>query len=114
MDELKITKVKLSDGSIYSFFDSGALRLDENNILITGNQTVDEIIISKGLTISEIDDVPVTESIYNVLTQDPVTKKIKKRNISRLLKDAGGISYNENDLSEGILNLQIGAQNNEN
>lgn len=114
MDELKITKVKLSDGSIYSFFDSGALRLNENNILVTGNQTVDEIIISKGLTISEIDDVPATESIYNVLVQDPITKKIKKRDISNLLKDAGGISYNESDLSDGILNLQIGAQSDEN
>lgn len=114
MDELKITKVKLSDGSVYSFFDSGALRLNENNILITGNQTVDEIIISKGLAISEIDDVPVTESIYNVLVQDPITKKIRKRGIANLLKDAGGISYNKNDLSEGILNLQIGMQNDEN
>ena len=53
MDKI-IKKVKLSDGSVYSFFDNGALRLNENNVLITGNDVVDQVIIQKKLWTSYI------------------------------------------------------------
>ena len=90
MDKI-IKKVKLSDGSIYSFFDNGALRLNENNILITGNDVVDQVIIQKNLTIIEIDDVPVEQAIDNVLVQDKTTGRIMKRSTDQLLADIGGV-----------------------
>lgn len=41
-----IKKIKLSDGSVYSIFDEGALRLDpESNKLLTGNQVVDNVLL---------------------------------------------------------------------
>ena len=91
MDKI-IKKVKLSDGSVYSFFDNGALRLNENNILITGNNVVDQVIIQKNLTIIEIDDVPIEQTIDNVLVQDKTTGRIMKRSTDQLLADIGGIS----------------------
>ena len=91
MDKI-IKKVKLSDGSVYSFFDNGALRLNENNILITGNDVVDQVIIQKNLTIIEIDDVPIEQAIDNVLVQDKTTGRIMKRSTDQLLADIGGVS----------------------
>ena len=93
MDKI-IKKVKLSDGSVYSFFDNGALRLNENNVLITGNDVVDQVIIQKNLTIIEIDDVPIEQTIDNVLVQDKTTGRIMKRSTDQLLADIGGISCN--------------------
>ena len=62
-----IKKIKLSDGSVYSIFDEGALRLNDEGKLITGNGTVDSLILN-GLYIVEINDVPVENSIDNVVT----------------------------------------------
>lgn len=62
-----IKKIKLSDGSVYSIFDEGALRLNDEGKLITGNGMVDSLILD-GLYIVEIDDVPVEHSIDNVVT----------------------------------------------
>lgn len=104
-----IKKIKLSNGSVYSIFDEGALRLDENNILITGNTIIDQVILQGHLSITEIDDVPITESIDNVLVTDSTTGEIKKRSISQLLADIGGCSYSLDD-HEGILKLKIGKQ----
>ena len=75
----RIKKIKLSDGSIYSIFDEGSLRLNANNVLVTGNDIVDTVILNGNLSITEIDDIPVSDSIDNVLVQDSTTGEIKKR-----------------------------------
>lgn len=108
-DNLRIKKIKLSNGSVYSIFDEGSLHLNENNVLITGNSIVDEAILDGHLYITEIDDIPVNQSIDNVLVQDPTTGEIKKRTTNKLLEDIGGISYSM-DETNGILSLQIGKQ----
>lgn len=103
-----IKKIKLSDGSIYSIFDEGALRLDENNILITGNSVVDEVIINGGLSILEIDDIPIEQTIDNVLVQDAATGLIKKRSVNQLLADIGGVSCKVQD---NIFIVRVGKDN---
>jgi len=103
-DNLRIKKIKLSNGSVYSIFDEGSLHLNENNVLITGNSIVDEAILDGHLYITEIDDIPVSQSIDNVLVQDSTTGEIKKRTTNKLLEDIGGISYNM-DETNGILSL---------
>lgn len=102
-----IKKIKLSNGEIYSIFDNGALRLNAQNQLICGNSIVDELIIKGGLSITEIDDVPVTDSINNVLVQDASTGKIMKRSTDALLEDIGGYSCKYDN---GVLSLQVGKQ----
>lgn len=105
----KITKVKLSNGQIYSFFDKDAIRLNEQGILVVGDQVVDDVIINGNLSVIEIDDIPVDKYIDNVLTQDPITKQIKKRSTDILLEDIGGCSY-DMDEDNGVLSLKIGKQ----
>lgn len=105
-----IKKIKLSDGSIYSIFDEGALRLDpESNKLLTGNQVVDNVIIAGNLSILEIDDVPLDATIDNVLVQDATTGQVKKRSTDKLLEDIGGISYSIDNTS-GTLSFKLGKQ----
>ena len=105
-----IKKIKLSDGSVYSIFDEGALRVDpESNKLLTGNQVVDNVIIEGNLSILEIDDVPLDAAIDNVLVQDATTGQIKKRSTDKLLKDIGGISYSIDNTS-GTLSFKLGKQ----
>lgn len=105
-----IKKIKLSDGSVYSIFDEGALRLDpESNKLLTGNQVVDNVIIGGNLSILEIDDVPLDAAIDNVLVQDATTGQIKKRSTDKLLEDIGGISYSIDNTS-GTLSFKLGKQ----
>lgn len=105
-----IKKIKLSDGSIYSIFDEGALRLDpESNKLLTGNQIVDNVIIAGNLSILEIDDVPLDATIDNVLVQDATTGQVKKRSTDKLLEDIGGISYSIDNTS-GTLSFKLGKQ----
>ena len=105
-----IKKIKLSDGSVYSIFDEGALRLDpESNKLLTGNQIVDNVIIEGNLSILEIDDVPLDAAIDNVLVQDATTGQIKKRSTNKLLEDIGGISYSIDNTS-GTLSFKLGKQ----
>ena len=105
-----IKKIKLSDGSVYSIFDEGALRLDpESNKLLTGNQVVDNVIIAGNLAILEIDDVPLDAAIDNVLVQDATTGQIKKRSTDKLLEDIGGISYSIDNTS-GTLSFKLGKQ----
>lgn len=108
-DNLRIKKIKLSNGSVYSIFDEGSLHLNDNNVLITGNSIVDEAILDGHLYITEIDDVPIANSIDNVLVQDSTTGEIKKRTTDKLLEDIGGISYSMND-TNGILSLKFGKQ----
>lgn len=105
-----IKKIKLSDGSVYSIFDEGALRLDpESNKLLTGNQIVDNVIIAGNLSILEIDDVPLDATIDNVLVQDATTGQVKKRSTDKLLEDIGGISYSIDNTS-GTLSFKFGKQ----
>lgn len=105
-----IKKIKLSDGSVYSIFDEGALRLDpESNKLLTGNQVVDNVIIEGSLSILEVDDVPLDAAIDNVLVQDATTGQIKKRSTDKLLEDIGGISYSIDNTS-GTLSFKLGKQ----
>ena len=104
MDKV-IKKVKLSDGSVYAFFDNGALRLNENNILVTGDEVVDQVIIQKNLTIIEIDNVPVEQAIDNVLVQDKTTGRIMKRSTDQLLADIGGISC---EVENSTFSVKIG------
>jgi hypothetical protein len=102
-----IKKIRLSDGSVYSIFDEGALRLDSEGRLITGNKIVDGLILNSNLYITEIDDVPVDEGISNVVTAVRENGRwvMKKRSTEYLLKDIGGASY---EVSDNILNLKIG------
>ena len=105
-----IKKIKLSDGSVYSIFDEGALRLDpESNKLLTGNKVVDNVIIEGNLSILEIDDVPLDAAIDNVLVQDATTGQVKKRSTDKLLEDIGGISYSIDNTS-GTLSFKLGRQ----
>ena len=104
MDKI-IKKVKLSDGSVYAFFDNGALRLNENNILVTGDEVVDQVIIQKNLIIIEIDNVPVEQAIDNVLVQDKTTGRIMKRSTAQLLADIGGISC---EVENSTFSVKIG------
>ena len=105
-----IKKIKLSDGSVYSIFDEGALRVDpESNKLLTGNQVVDNVIIAGNLSILEIDDVPLDAAIDNVLVQDATTGQVKKRSTDKLLEDIGGISYSIDNTS-GTLSFKLGKQ----
>ena len=68
MANLKIKTIKLSDGSVYSIFDEGALRLNDDGKLVTGNIVVDNLVVNEGLSIVEVDNVPVEQSISNVAT----------------------------------------------
>jgi len=102
-----VRKIKLADGSIYTIFDEGAIRQNEQGVLVTGNAIVDEAILQGHLYITEIDDMTV--AVENVLTQDSSTGEIKKRDADKLLEDIGGASYNM-DSDNGILALKIGKQ----
>lgn len=106
-EEARIRKIKLIDGSVYSIFDEGAIRQNEAGVLVTGNAVVDEAILQGHLYITEIDDVAV--AVENVLTQDPSTGEIKKRDANKLLEDIGGASYHM-DAEAGVLALKIGKQ----
>ena len=103
-----IKKIKLSDGSVYSIFDEGALRLNSEGKLITGNQVVDSLILSvKELYITEVDDVPVGDGINNVATmvQENGYWVLKRRSTDLLLKDIGGTSH---EIDGDVLKLKIG------
>lgn len=84
-DTLRIKKIKLNDGSVYAIFDEGSLRLNDNNVLITGNETVDNVIINGSLQITEIDDIPVNKSLEYVLTWDASTGAFYKCTLAELL-----------------------------
>lgn len=85
MEEIRgnIKRIKLANGDIYTIFDEGALRLGDvdsegNAPLLTGNPAVDNIIISTGVSITQVDDVPVTQSDLQVIFRDPTTGKLQK------------------------------------
>ena len=86
-DTLRIKKIKLNDGSVYAIFDEGSLRLNDNNVLITGNDTVDNVIINGSLQITEIDDIPINKSLEYVLTWDVSTGSFYKCTLADLFSD---------------------------
>lgn len=104
-----LKRVKLSDGSVYSIFDEGALRLNADGKLITGNSVVDKMILDGTLYVLEIEEVAAATPISNVLIQDATTGEIKKRSTDQLLEDIGGISYSM-DSATGTLAFKFGRQ----
>ena len=108
-DNVKITKLKLSDGNIYSFFDKDALHFDiDSGKLLVGDTFIDNVLIQNNLFILEIDDVDVNE-YTKILVQNDATGEIAKRDKNKMLEDIGGCSYNL-DEQTGVLSLKIGKQ----
>ena len=103
----KIKTIKLSDGSVYSIFDEGALRLNSEGKLVTGNAVVDKAITIQGLSIVAVDNVPVEQSISNVATfvQESGVWKLKQRSTEKLLEDIGGTSHS---IENNTLILKVG------
>ena len=99
MAENKITKVKLSDGQIYSFFDKGALRLNNDCILVTGDEVVDRVIIDGKLTITHIDDVPVDKYDY-IVVQDRAGQLARRPKATFLNDDLGAGAEVQNKVLE--------------
>ena len=106
-DDGRIRRIQLTDGSIYTIFDEGAIRQNAQGVLITGNAIVDEAILQGHLYITQIDDMDV--AVDNVLTQNASTGEIMKRDADYLLEDIGGASYNM-DGTNGVLSLKVGKQ----
>lgn len=103
-----IKTIKLSDGSVYSIFDNGALRINEQGYLVTGNGVVDKKITCEGLYVIEIDETPVSDGISNLVTaiqQSDGRWEFKRRSVDKVLEDIGGTSSN---IQDGILTLKIG------
>lgn len=97
-----IKKIKLSNGAIYSIFDEGALRLNANNEICTGNAAVDEAIFTGHLSIKEIDDVPLAQSNEIVISVN-ADGTIIKQNIRQVLRDLGCITA---EVANEILSLE--------
>lgn len=95
-DIKRIKKIKLSDGSIYSIFDEGALRLVDK-VIYSGNAVVDEAILNGKLFIKEIDDIPLENCQEKILVADPLTGELKQQNIKAVLKSLGLITAKVTD-----------------
>ena len=102
-----IKTIKLSDGSVYSIFDNGALRLNEQGYLITGNSVVDQSITCEGVYIIEVDEEPIENTINNLITAVQVNGRweLKRRSVDKILEDIGGTS---STVKDGVLTLKIG------
>lgn len=102
-----IKTIKLSDGSVYSIFDNGALRLNEQGYLITGNSVVDKKITCEGIYIIEVDEEPIDNTINNLVTAVQVNGRweFKRRSVDKVLEDIGGTS---STVKDGVLTLKIG------
>jgi len=99
-----ISKVQLSDGSVYLIKDSNALKTSGGKI--TGDLEVDGKIKTNKLYIVSI--TTMLDTPTNVLVQDDSTGEIQKRSTDNLLQDIGGYSCKESDLADGILTLKLG------
>lgn len=108
-EERKVTKVKLSDGRIFRFFDNDALHIDEKiNKIVVGDAIIDNLLAENAtLRIVEIDDIDVNE-YTDVVVRDGM-KRLRARNKNEFLADIGGYSAKEEN---GVLSLQLGKQNN--
>lgn len=96
MAENRIKKIKLSNGSVYSIFDEGALRLNSDKVICTGNTVVDEAILQGHLSITEIDDIPLENITEDILVTDS-NGKIYKENIRQVLREIGCITADVDD-----------------
>lgn len=102
MPDNKITKVRLSNGQIYSFFDKGALRLNNEGVLVTGDTVVDKVIIEGGLEITHIDDVPVDKYDY-IVVQDRAGKLARRPKATFLNDDLGAGA----DVTNEVLKIKL-------
>lgn len=108
--ERKIRKIKLSDGFTYTVYDANACRIDPaTGKLLTGDAVIDEIILTKHLSIEKIDDMDVpTDNVLVAVnkgtTQEP-EYEIKKREVSKLYEDMNGM---ECTIEDGILTFTRG------
>lgn len=107
----KVVKLKLNDGQIYSIFDTGAIHVNDQGRLVTGNFIVDNVLINDNKFIIEIDDIPIDQTADYYLVQINGVQTIKRKKRKDVLKDIGGTSYNI-DSEHGILQLQVGLQDN--
>lgn len=102
--EGNIKTIKLSNDKIYAIFDQGALRLDPTTKkIITGVAPVDEVLLDGDLYITEIDNIPLADTNYKVITQN-VNGKIIKEDIRKVLKNLGVITAN---VSGNTLDLEV-------
>lgn len=87
MEQRKITRVRLSDGRVYSFFDTGAMRVDPaTGVIFTGIESIDkDLILNKGLRITQIDDADVNN--YTSILVTDTDGCIKKRPKNTFLRD---------------------------
>ena len=110
-----IRTIRLSDGQVYAVYDPLALHIDANGNILTDHPAIDAIILNGHLKITEIDDVPVSSSIdnvlvaYNVGTAAAPVYEVRKRDTDQLLEDIGGYSCAV-DTSTNTLSLQLGRQ----
>lgn len=105
-DIKRIRKIKLSDGSVYSIFDEGALRLNADKVLCTGNAVVDEVILqghfsTERLSITEIDDVSIKDLTEDILVTDK-DGGVHYENIRAVLKEIGCVTA---EVENEVLNL---------
>ena len=110
MPDQKISKVKLSNGQVYSFFDNDALHLHEGDTLVVGNAVIDNLIINEHLSILEINDMSIEEFLDEhsyVVTYNELSKQLKKRSSNNFLADIGGYSAKVED---NVLSLKLGKQ----
>lgn len=96
MAENRIKKVKLSNGSVYSIFDEGALRLNSDKVICTGNTVVDEAILNGHLSITEIDDIPIAQLTEDILVTD-ANGTVYKENIRQVLREIGCVTAEVTD-----------------
>lgn len=99
-----ISKVQLSDGSVYYIKDRNALQASGGTM--TGDLEVDAKIQANKLYIMAIEVMTYTPT--NVLVEDESTNEIKKRSTDLLLEDIGGYSCDESALTNGVLKLKLG------
>lgn len=104
-DEVKyLSKVQLSDGSVYYLKDLQAFKTSGGTI--TGDTTIDTKLTTNKLYILSIETITVSPT--NVLVQNESSGEIMKRDTDELLQDIGGYSCDESALTNGILKLKLG------
>ena len=108
-EDRKVVKLKLNDGQIYSIFDTGAIHLNDQGRLVTGNFIVDNVLIDQDKFIIEINDLPVDQAADYYLVQQSGSFSIQRRQRKDVLKDIGGASY-DIDAEHVILQLQVGVK----
>lgn len=112
MSEMKLTKITLNNGQTISFHDTGAIHYDSTGRLVVGDARIDNLLIRRGLTIVQLEDVTASDfEDSKIVIQDKTTGAIKGHSANNLLEDIGGCSYNlDND---GTLTLKLGKQQQE-